>query len=71
MWMEEPTPRINDNRYQEASNTGASTIATGCPFCLTMLNDAATRAPSNGPPIKDIAEIVADRLPNTRNRFTD
>jgi len=71
MWMEEPTPRINDSRYQEASNTGASTIATGCPFCLTMLNDAATRAPSNGPPIKDIAEIVADRLPDTRNRFTD
>jgi len=62
MWMEEPTPRINDNRYQEAADTGASTVATGCPFCLTMLSDAATRAPSDGPEIKDIAEIVADRI---------
>lgn len=63
MWMEEPTPRINDVRYAEAAATGANTIATGCPFCLTMLGDAATRAASNGPTIKDIAEIVSERLP--------
>lgn len=63
MWMEEPTPRINDVRYAEAAATGANTIATGCPFCLTMLGDAATRAASNGPTIKDITEIVSERLP--------
>ncbi|MCY4232181.1 MAG: (Fe-S)-binding protein [Bacteroidetes bacterium] len=63
MWMDEPTPRINDARYEEASATGASTVATGCPFCLTMLSDAATRSESEGPVIKDIAEIVAEQLP--------
>jgi len=63
MWMDEPTPRINDARYEEASATGASTVATGCPFCLTMLSDAATRSELEGPVIKDIAEIVAEQLP--------
>ena len=63
MWMDEPTPRINEARYDEAVATGANTIATGCPFCLTMLRDAATKADPGGPVIKDIAEIVAERLP--------
>ena len=62
MWMDESAPRINDARYSEAVATGANTIATGCPFCLTMLQDAATKASENGPKIKDIAEIVAERL---------
>ncbi len=64
MWMDEPTPRINDARYEEAAATGATTLATGCPFCLTMLSDAATRSESGGPVIKDIAEIVAEHLPH-------
>ncbi|MXX96834.1 MAG: (Fe-S)-binding protein [Rhodothermaceae bacterium] len=63
MWMEEPAPRINDARYVEAAATGADTVATGCPFCLTMLRDAATKAGPNGPAIKDVAEIIAERLP--------
>ena len=68
MWMDEPAPRINDARYAEATATGADTIATGCPFCLTMLGDAATKADSDGPAIKDIAEIVAERLPTESPR---
>ena len=64
IWMEEPAPRVNDARYQEAASTGAKTIATGCPFCLTMLSDAARSAHSNGLAVKDIAEIVADQLPS-------
>ncbi len=63
MWMDESAPRVNDVRYAEAAATGADTIATGCPFCLTMLRDAATKVDTNGPQIKDIAEIVAERLP--------
>jgi len=63
MWMDEPTPRINDARYEEATATGATTLATGCPFCLTMLSDAATTSEADGPIIKDIAEIVAEHLP--------
>lgn len=62
MWMDEPVPRINDTRYAEAAATGASTVATACPFCLTMLRDAAAKT-VDGPDVKDIAEIVAERLP--------
>lgn len=64
MWMDEPVPRINDTRYAEAAATGASTVATACPFCLTMLRDAAAKS-VDGPEVKDIAEIVAERLSMT------
>ncbi|HEX5936658.1 MAG TPA: (Fe-S)-binding protein, partial [Actinomycetota bacterium] len=41
MWMEEESPRINDTRFEEATATGAETVATACPYCLVMLDDAA------------------------------
>ncbi|OYN81272.1 heterodisulfide reductase-related iron-sulfur binding cluster [Mycolicibacterium sphagni] len=49
MWMEEHIgKRVNTERTEEAIDTGASTIATGCPFCRVMITDgvddvAATR----------------------------
>ncbi len=43
MWMEERIgTRINVDRAQEAVATGATTIATGCPFCRVMLSDGVT-----------------------------
>ena len=40
MWMEENTgKKINDERAQELIATGASRIATACPFCYIMLDD--------------------------------
>ncbi|HET9257655.1 MAG TPA: (Fe-S)-binding protein [Pseudonocardiaceae bacterium] len=43
MWMEERIgQRVNDNRVNEAISTGASAIATGCPFCRVMLTDGLT-----------------------------
>ena len=40
MWMEEHLgKRINTTRTEEAMDTGASTIATGCPFCRVMITD--------------------------------
>ena len=49
------------NRYQEAAATGAGTIAVGCPFCLTMLTDASKEA-GEGVVVKDVVELVAERL---------
>ncbi|MDG4663257.1 (Fe-S)-binding protein [Mycobacterium sp. 236(2023)] len=49
MWMEEHIgKRVNTERTEEAVDTGASAIATGCPFCRVMMTDgvddvAATR----------------------------
>ncbi len=68
MWMEETRgTRINAERTRQALETGADTVATGCPFCMTMLKDgladaghgAGTDAPVSS---ADIAEILAGSL---------
>jgi Fe-S oxidoreductase len=66
MWMEEKIgTKINDNRAKEAIGTGAQTVATSCPFCMTMMRDGIS---ANGAEakvkVRDIAQIVADSLPS-------
>jgi Fe-S oxidoreductase len=63
MWKEEEegTARVNEVRFAEAKATGADTLAVGCPFCLTMMNDAS-KADDNSMQVKDVAEMVAERL---------
>jgi Fe-S oxidoreductase len=60
MWKEEEagSERVSANRIREAQDTGASTLAVGCPFCMIMLKDAS----QDGMQIRDIAEIVAERV---------
>ena len=64
MWLEERIgTRINENRAKEAVATGASTVATACPFCMTMLSDGIkSQGKAESVNVKDIAEIVADSL---------
>jgi Fe-S oxidoreductase len=61
MWMEEDRgdARINDTRFAEARATGASTIATACPYCLVMLDDAA-KAEDSDVQVTDVATLLAD-----------
>ncbi len=63
MWKEEEqgTMRINAARLAEARSTGVGTLAVGCPFCMTMLTDAA-KATGDPLQVKDVAELVAERL---------
>jgi Fe-S oxidoreductase len=64
MWMEEDIDkRVNFARFDQLKATGAKTVATGCPFCMTMMDDAAKNDEAAGIEVKDIAELVAARLP--------
>ena len=61
-WKEEEPgiERVSNARLAEARSVGARTVAVGCPFCLTMLEDAAKLG--GDMEIKDIAELVASTL---------
>jgi Fe-S oxidoreductase/nitrate reductase gamma subunit len=66
MWMEETRgTRINAERTRQALETGAGTVATNCPFCMTMLRDGLASAESNAAgtvSAVDIAELLAEGL---------
>lgn len=45
MWMEETIgPKVNDVRARELVETGASRVATACPFCYIMMDDGVKAA---------------------------
>ena len=45
MWMEEQNQdRVNVKRTGQLLATGADTIASACPFCMTMLTDGVKAA---------------------------
>jgi len=63
VWYQAPEKKkIGALRMEEALKTGAKTLAVACPFCITMLEDAA-KGPEGGLEVRDIAEIIAERLP--------
>jgi len=64
MWMEETIgKRINLERSEEISNLNVTTLAVGCPFCLTMLEDGMKELNKEETiKTKDIAELVANNL---------
>ena len=58
MFMEETLgERINNVRTLQAMDTGADTVATACPFCVTMFSDGM-RDNKGTQEVKDIAELV-------------
>ncbi|MFN5477603.1 MAG: (Fe-S)-binding protein [Sphingobacteriales bacterium] len=60
---EKGTVRINQERTNEAIETGAQIIAAACPFCNTMLTDGVKgREKEAEVHVLDIAELVAASL---------
>lgn len=64
MWLEENTGhRISELRIEQAVKTGAQTIATVCPFCLQMLDDAIkAKGYEEIMKIMDIVELVEEAI---------
>jgi len=54
--------RINHLRIQEVKDAGVECLGVACPFCLTMLKDAAKEKEIDSIQVKDIAELVAEQL---------
>jgi Fe-S oxidoreductase len=63
MWMETPIgERFSDLRVQEAKSTGASILATACPYCIACLEDSIKAQKITDLKVMDIAEIAAQTL---------
>lgn len=64
MFLEEKEgKRINIERTEEALSLNVDTIATACPFCMTMLSDGVKAKDAiEQVKVKDIAEIVAESI---------
>ncbi len=57
MWMEENVgTKVNDERALEAISTGASRVATACPFCYIMMDDGVKAAGKEETEVK-VADI--------------
>ena len=55
--------RSNLIRFEEAQHLKPDTLATACPFCTSMFEDAAASAGAREEiAIKDIAELVAKSI---------
>ena len=57
------TTRINIERSNEALDTGASIIASACPFCNTMLTDGVkNKEQEQNVQVVDVAELIAQSM---------
>jgi Fe-S oxidoreductase/nitrate reductase gamma subunit len=71
MWMEETIgKKVNDERAQEAIATGATRVATACPFCYIMLDDGVKGAGKDEDEVRvaDISIHLWDALNNPTSK---
>jgi Fe-S oxidoreductase/nitrate reductase gamma subunit len=56
--------RINHLRVEQALEAEPKTLATGCPYCLMMLEDGArAKGVYDDVPVADVAEVLEQSLP--------
>jgi Fe-S oxidoreductase/nitrate reductase gamma subunit len=71
MWMEEDIgTKVNDERSRELLDTGASRVATACPFCYVMMDDGVKGHGVDEDSVKvaDIAMHVLDAIEEGERR---
>ena len=60
---EKGVKRVNQERTDEAIETGANIIAAACPFCNTMLTDGVkSKEKEDTVQVLDVAELLAARI---------
>lgn len=53
--------RFNQKRFEQINEANPETLAAGCPFCMTMMEDALkARSLEDKMRVRDIAELIAD-----------
>jgi Fe-S oxidoreductase len=67
MWMEENIgKRINLERVDEAIDTKAKEIVTGCPFCRVMLTDGVVQRQSEDKgtdvQVRDVSQMLLESV---------
>jgi len=64
LWMEKlKGERLSDLRIEEAMATGATVLATSCPYCITMFEDSSrTLNVDEQIKIKDVTELFLESL---------
>ena len=62
LWLEERIgQRISENRIDQVIDTKAQMVATACPYCLQMFEDAVkSKQVQETLKVKDIAELIAE-----------
>jgi len=56
---------VSGMRITQARDVGAQTVATACPFCMAMLEDASRSGEAHGEmKVMDLSELVAGQLPS-------
>ena len=67
-FVEEPKDkRVNQERARQILETGASVVAVGCPFCLTMLEDGVNaQRGERDVRVMDISEILFESVSGVR-----
>jgi Fe-S oxidoreductase len=61
MWMEEQNKdRVNVKRTLQLIDTGATTVASACPFCMTMLTDGLKAKDREEIRQLDVVELLAE-----------
>ena len=74
MWMEETIgTKVNDERALEAISTGASRVATACPFCYIMLDDGVKAAGMEEDQVRvaDVAIHLLEAIENGERKRSD
>jgi len=69
MWMEESTgKKVNTERSRELIATGASRVATACPFCIVMLDDGVKENGRDDVIVQDISMHLLEAIENGEAR---